>query len=184
MRNHALVTRSVVRRQRLTRWFGIVSLLAGVGFAVSILSIPASATSRSKHVVHAGAYVAIEHQQHSLNGVPNLLILKTPPLPAGNYVAAASINAFIPTVLSGSSPNTDDYLECYINELPNKSTTIDDYNYGYNGEFALSVSNAFLKVPAGTQLGLYCYDYEPSSNGIVNDASLTVTPYSTISVNG
>jgi hypothetical protein len=175
---------STVRKRRMTSWLGAVSLLIGLAFVVSIPPISAAATAKPKQVVHAGAYVVFTPggKPDSLNGATKFLILKTPPLPAGNYLAAASVNAFIPEVLSEGSPDTNDFVECYINELPNKTSTFTHhYDYGYNGEFSMSVSDAFLKMPSGTQLGLYCYEYEANSGGQITDASLTVTPYSTIS---
>lgn len=163
----------------------LLTVILGLGLTLSFVA-PENVASASGKVVHAGAYIEFTapNKDLSLNGVPDLLIVKTPPLPAGSYLASATAVVFSPeTLQNGNYSNTNYDVQCYINEVPNKSGTYDQH-YGFGMmQSNLSVSDVFVHVRAGTQLGFYCYEYEANSNSYVYYANLEAIPFSSISVN-
>jgi hypothetical protein len=117
---------------------------------------------------------------YSLNGTTLLQVLETPPLPAGNYGVTGIMTGSI-----GSTTTLNDEVACYTNLLPNKTSTYDGhYAWGEALSMTLTVVDAFKNVPAGSRIGLFCYEQTPNTDGEVSTASLSVTNYPTMSVNG
>lgn len=175
------------RHRKQSRVLGLAlgsSVLALVATALLLAVIPASATAKSKHAVHYGVYYesTTAKKSDSLDGVSNLLVLSTPSLPAGNYLATASTVDFTPEVLSSNNTaELTDYVDCYLAKLPNRTSTFDgNRSVGYGGYFTISVTDAFTKTPNGTRIGLYCYENERTQGADVDWASLEVTPYASM----
>ena len=170
------------RTRRFARAAG--GTLLALGLSATAWAAGAPPAVAAKKIVHADAYfLSTKGQKASLDDVSTLLILETPPLPAGNYLTSASVAAFAPVVLTNGLPDANNYVDCYINAVPNKTSTFTNhYAFGYAGEFTLPVEDVFLHVKAGTQLGLYCYENVAKSNAAVDRASLEAVPYGSISV--
>lgn len=172
---------------RRAKTIGAVSVLPAIVLAVAVLlltMVPASGVVEAAHTVHYGAYYesTTRNKAVSLNGVSKLLVLSTPALPAGNYVATASVFAYTAEVLeSNNTADITDYVDCYLAKLPNRTSTWDgNRTIGYGGYFTLSVTDSFAKLPKGTKLGLYCFGEEKTQGAKVDWASLEVTPYATL----
>ncbi len=176
-------------RYRRIKVVAAMSVLPAVVLAVAVLlltMVPASGVAKASHTTHYDAYYTSTTRNkttRSLNGVTHLLVLSTPALPAGNYVATASIFAYTAEVLeTNNTADITDYVDCYLAKLPNKAASTWDGNHtiGYGGYFTLSVQDGFAKLRKGAKLGLYCFEELKTQGAKVDWASLEVTPYATL----
>ena len=152
--------------------------MTGITFmGVSIFSSHVGAAPKTK-VVNAPAYFEATPSGASYQ-LPNsgtTMLLETPPLPGGDYLAQASLAGFVPT-----SSDTDDYVDCFINTLEKNDG---HYAWGYDGDLSLDISDAFTNVHAGQRLQLWCFQNENAAGGEIYYGTLSVTRYSSISTSG
>jgi len=176
--NRLLSLRSLNRSKG--RAFRISALVAGLAVTTSV--ILAGAWSFSPHVgaasktkiVNAAAYFEAT-ASGSTYQIPNsaTMLVETPPLPAGDYLAHAAVSGQIPP-----STDTSDYIDCFINTLDKNDGR---YAWGYNGDMTLAPSDAFMNVRADSRLKLYCFEGESGGNAVVYYGDLSVIRYSSIS---
>jgi len=138
-----------------------------------VLLTTRGAASKTK-IVNAAAYFEAT-ASGSTYQIPNsaTMLVETPPLPAGDYLAHAAVSGQIPP-----STDTSDYIDCFINTLDKNDGR---YAWGYNGDMTLAPSDAFMNVRADSRLKLYCFEGESGGNAVVYYGDLSVIRYSSIS---
>jgi hypothetical protein len=157
-----------------------IMMLAGTSTVALITTQAPAAAKGTVHTVSADAYVTETSPGStsiSLNSTSRVTILRSPPLPAGNYFASANALGFIAT-----STDTNDYTSCFIDKSPFPGTEHVHAAWGWNGVFSLHPEEVFLHVASGTRLALYCFSNEPSADADIGSAVLEVTRYGTISL--
>jgi hypothetical protein len=114
--------------------------------------------------------------QWNLTQPGSSLIARTNPLPAGSYAvhAAAAV---------GTDNVPADFIDCFVDPVTT-GTLANDGHYGLasDGNETIGVIDEFSNLPAGTELGLYCWAKTPSSSAVVYGGQLAAVSVAGINV--